>query len=130
MIGRSIVDTTVRSSAATNTLKPTTARIAAGDGRRRVGVDGVELNHCRWSRLSASSVRTLAGGSIVERVAVAVELERPVATSPPSIVVSNSAAVTRYVSGWIQRSTATSWPCTSPTVMSLTCAAGAVPVMW
>jgi hypothetical protein len=30
MIGRSIVDTTVRSSAATNTLNPTTAKIAAG----------------------------------------------------------------------------------------------------
>ena len=47
MIGRSIVDTTVRSSAATNTLKPTTARIAAGDGRR-VTVPSLMIRP-RWS---------------------------------------------------------------------------------
>ena len=78
MIGRSIVDTTVRSSAATNTLKPTTARIADGrwpcaHARLRAEV----LNHRRSVPLSARRSRTLAGGSIVERVAVVVELERP-----------------------------------------------------
>ena len=36
MIGRSIVETTVRSSAATNTLNPTTTRMVAGEGRRLV----------------------------------------------------------------------------------------------
>jgi hypothetical protein len=49
MIGRSIVDTTVRSSAATNTLNPTTIRIVRGAIAGTVGSAvgaGASLN-CR-----------------------------------------------------------------------------------
>ena len=78
MIGRSIVATTVRSSAATNTLNPTTARIAAGDGRRRAGGSGGEINH-RCCSLGLILALAHVGRRLDrERVAVVVELERPV----------------------------------------------------
>src|SRR5262245_4489015 len=73
MIGRSIVETTVRSSAATNTLKPTTARIAAGDGTRVARAGGVDTS-CIAAHLGVANV---GRGLDLEGVAEAVELERP-----------------------------------------------------
>src|SRR6187549_1976069 len=74
MIGRSIVATTVRSSAATNTLKPTTARIAAGDGRRRVVIGA----GARSTIAAGLRLADVGGRLDLERVAVMVELELPV----------------------------------------------------
>src|SRR3954452_7536151 len=74
MIGRSIVATTVRSSAATNTLKPTTARIAAGDGRRRVTIGtGARSTIATGLRLTDVGRRL-----DIEGVAVVIEFQLPV----------------------------------------------------
>src|SRR5688572_2245312 len=78
MIGRSIVATTVRSSAATNTLKPTTARIADGDGRRRVSMGGGARSTIAAGLWLILRLAHVGGRLDRERVAVMVELEVPV----------------------------------------------------
>src|SRR5262245_20476755 len=73
MIGRNIVETTVRSSAATNTLKPTTARIHAGDGTRAAR-PGRVARSCIAADLRVADVGRRLDRELVAEV---VELERP-----------------------------------------------------
>src|SRR5262245_41932450 len=100
MIGRSIVDTTVRSSAATNTLNATANRIARGE--RTQGCLACQAVVVVVDAGDAG--RTLEGGSIVNSSPYLPSSSDQCVSAPPTSVV-NSAAVTSFESGWIQKST-------------------------
>ncbi len=116
MIGRSIVATTVRSSAATNTAKPTTASTACvarppGDSGS-ASVEAGRGRRIRSSSVSALQHRPAAGRSRTCRRSL--ELEHPVGGRRRRTSSRTRRQSRGRCRGSIQKSIATSWSRTSP----------------